>query len=460
MNGRSENKEKKKGDSVNSSISRSEDESNEAASDYFREGEEEDFYTERFFFDHEMIGAASISTGQRLDKRDDPINLSHTIIRVSNKDNKIDYELVGTLNKEESDQLREQTGMENQGKVILGKGAYGRVRLIRNIQTGLYSAVKKIKGSTNISLFEDEAKFQKKLASKGLKELMLATDIIYSSTSKGQPVIYQIMPIATFGDGIELINLLARKNEDEKIMLFRHVGSSLIRIINDMHEHHLYHCDFKPDNFLIDLSSNVYISDFGASIIYHTKTQIEKAAKKQINNVLYKPPEYLMPVPMRSREKMHQKADNWQLGLTLLILLLPQEFLDLMEDPAKDNILNKLLKDKAWHNQTDNADQVNHYLQVMPELKELLVKRNIPDDIIATVTGLLEPEWKKRLTAKNAMSILLDNPEKDKDIVKFLNKAKAVQTGNPHNIFHHSPHVSSREAGSHFETPALPKFKK
>ncbi|WP_131796091.1 protein kinase domain-containing protein [Legionella lansingensis] len=135
----------------------------------------------------------------------------HTV--VTSMDGQRQYQLVGTLDDEESNHLFQQLGIGLKGKVVLGKGQFGKVRLVRN-KEGNFFAVKKIKSINNQSnsnfdaeALQREDKFNDILREKKITGVMRPIDVFTTTDSKGNSVMFQIMPIANLRDGENFIGL-------------------------------------------------------------------------------------------------------------------------------------------------------------------------------------------------------------------------------------------------------------
>ncbi|KTC93235.1 3-deoxy-D-manno-octulosonic-acid kinase [Legionella cincinnatiensis] len=145
----------------------------------------------------------------RQDKRN--TKNKHTVVTSMNGQRQ--YQLMGTLDEEESNHLFQQVGIDLKGKAVLGKGQFGKVRLVRN-KEGDFFSVKKIKFINNQSNFnfdvealQREGKFNDILREKNISGVMRPIDVFTTTDSKGNSVMFQIMPIANLRDGENFIRL-------------------------------------------------------------------------------------------------------------------------------------------------------------------------------------------------------------------------------------------------------------
>ncbi|KTC99928.1 protein kinase domain-containing protein [Legionella erythra] len=150
-----------------------------------------------------------LKRGERLDKRTHH-GLPHTcIISPAGKR----YELMGTLDGEEARQLKQQAGLEKMGKVELGRGSFGRVRLARR-NDGTYLVIKKMKkayGRVHSRFNVKEiAELENHLIQhlQGIDGVIIPTEIFVVEDKAGSDVIVSIMPLANFGDAENLMRIL------------------------------------------------------------------------------------------------------------------------------------------------------------------------------------------------------------------------------------------------------------
>ena len=122
---------------------------------------------------------------------------------------------------------------------IIGRGAFGEVRVCRQISTGDIVAVKKMRK-------EDMLNKNQLMHVRTEKEIMTASN-----------------PWIVGGD---LMNLLMKKEiltEDEA----RFYTAEMILAVDSVHKLNCIHRDLKPDNILIDKNGHIQLSDFGLAKI-------------------------------------------------------------------------------------------------------------------------------------------------------------------------------------------------
>lgn len=172
---------------------------------------------------------------------------------------------------------------------IIGRGAFGEVRICRHKQTGEVVAMKKMKKD------EMDAKNQVEHIKAERDVLVKAKNpwIVDLKTSFQDPFyLYLIMEFLPGGD---LMTLLMRKDvlsEEES----RFYIAETILAIESVHKHNYIHRDLKPDNILLDKRGHVKLTDFGlckhAQISSSRITGVDTSALSvnfnQLKNVLAK----------------------------------------------------------------------------------------------------------------------------------------------------------------------------
>ncbi|KAJ7969211.1 Non-specific serine/threonine protein kinase [Quillaja saponaria] len=141
---------------------------------------------------------------------------------------------------------------------IIGRGAFGEVRLCREKATGYVYAMKKLKKSEMLRRGQVEhVKAERNL----LAEVDSAYIVKLHCSFQDDEFLYLIMEYLPGGD---VMTLLMRKDtltEDEARF---YVGESVLAI-ESIHKHNYIHRDIKPDNLLLDRNGHLKLSDFGLS---------------------------------------------------------------------------------------------------------------------------------------------------------------------------------------------------
>ncbi|OIW07258.1 hypothetical protein TanjilG_08373 [Lupinus angustifolius] len=139
---------------------------------------------------------------------------------------------------------------------MIGKGAFGEVRICREKTTGHIYAMKKLKKSEMLRRGQVEhVKAERNL----LAEVDSNCIVKLYFSFQDEEYLYLIMEYLPGGD---MMTLLMRKDiltEDEARF---YVGETVLAI-ESIHKHNYIHRDIKPDNLLLDKNGHMKLSDFG-----------------------------------------------------------------------------------------------------------------------------------------------------------------------------------------------------
>ncbi len=144
---------------------------------------------------------------------------------------------------------------------IIGKGAFGEVRVCREKSTGEIVAIKKMK--------KDEMQRKNQII-----HMRTEREILTNASKINCPWIvslkyafqddYNLYLVMDFCQGGDLMSLLMKKdilNEEETKFYI----AELILAIEAIHKLDCIHRDLKPDNILLDMEGHLQLSDFGLS---------------------------------------------------------------------------------------------------------------------------------------------------------------------------------------------------
>ncbi|KAL6192046.1 hypothetical protein ACLB2K_038433 [Fragaria x ananassa] len=139
---------------------------------------------------------------------------------------------------------------------MIGKGAFGEVRICKEKATGQVYAMKKLKKSEMLRRGQVEhVKAERNL----LAEVDSNCIVKLYCSFQDDEYLYLIMEYLPGGD---MMTLLMRKDtlrEDEARF---YVGETVLAI-ESIHKHNYIHRDIKPDNLLLDRHGHMKLSDFG-----------------------------------------------------------------------------------------------------------------------------------------------------------------------------------------------------
>ncbi|KAG8477792.1 hypothetical protein CXB51_027739 [Gossypium anomalum] len=168
--------------------------------------------------------------------------------------------LLKYLEKKETEYMRRQRhkmGVDDfELLTMIGKGAFGEVRVCREKTTGQVYAMKKLKKSEMLRRGQVEhVKAERNL----LAEVDSNCIVKLYCSFQDEDYLYLIMEYLPGGD---MMTLLMRKDiltEDEA----RFYVAETVLAIESIHKHNYIHRDIKPDNLLLDRHGHLRLSDFG-----------------------------------------------------------------------------------------------------------------------------------------------------------------------------------------------------
>ncbi|GMH20891.1 hypothetical protein Nepgr_022733 [Nepenthes gracilis] len=168
--------------------------------------------------------------------------------------------LLKFLEKKETEYMRLQrhkVGVDDfELLTMIGKGAFGEVRVCKEKTTGHVYAMKKLKKSEMLRRGQVEhVKAERNL----LAEVDSSCIVKLYCSFQDEEYLYLIMEYLPGGD---MMTLLMRKDtltEDEA----RFYVAETVLAIESIHKHNYIHRDIKPDNLLLDKYGHLRLSDFG-----------------------------------------------------------------------------------------------------------------------------------------------------------------------------------------------------
>lgn len=139
---------------------------------------------------------------------------------------------------------------------IIGRGAFGEVRLVRQKSTGEIFAMKKLKKSEMVRRGQvDHVKAERNL----LAEVNSRTVVTLYYSFQDDQFLYLVMEYLPGGDVMTLLIRRDTLTEEET----RFYLAQTVQALETIHAHNFIHRDIKPDNLLLDKDGHMKLSDFG-----------------------------------------------------------------------------------------------------------------------------------------------------------------------------------------------------
>jgi serine/threonine protein kinase len=287
---------------------------------------------------------------------------------------------------------------------ILGKGAYGKVYLIRNKENNMLYAMKVIEKSAKATPDEimEEVKIHIKLKHENIVRLY---EFIESSKK-----IYMVMEYVENENLYKLILRRKKLSEKDAFLYFRQVCNAVLHL----HKNKLMHRDIKPENLLISANGAVKLCDFG----YCTSSQ--ECRKNYCGTTEYLAPELL------NRYSYNEKVDIWSLGILLFEMLHGKTPFPGKEEP---DVLENIQKTEIQFSQDLHEDVKNLISAILVENPE---RR-------PTISQILTFPWLKRMQKETTIQIprtaeptpkgKKENTVREKYMIE-VKKTKIVETRN------------------------------
>lgn len=321
-----------------------------------------------------------------------------------------------------------------------GEGHYGKVILVKR-QDGAYFAAKKSTAGLfntlpdlndeSLKLVEIENQYAPHLAQ--YPAVLPAIDYFFvlekgnkSISEEENKVMYSIMPIVNLGNVWDLINVFyfAEDRKDDfnpiltsindfyikltnspannavdlelklRTIIITHMLQQLIPTLILMHSNKLYHRDIKPGNLLINDQGRVFITDFNC---FYLTGRIQLLYFKMI------PPELKPKYEQTTRdgntsvfelEDVNQSIDEWQLGMTLLDILIGAQNL-------RDFLFDSCTEDLAL-----TEAKTGLSVKIEDELKYILTRNCLPDYLSTIIRGLLAGDKSNRLSLTQIATLI------------------------------------------------------
>ena len=222
------------------------------------------------------------------------------------------------------------TAKDYEPQKIIGRGAFGEVRLCKIIENGQLCAVKKMKKSEMIYKNQIQHVQQE-------RNILVEADTLWVvdliCSFKDERYLYLSMEYMAGGDQMTLQMKKDILTEEEA----KFYMAEMVLAVESVHKMNYIHRDLKPDNIQIDLEGHIKLSDFGLCAKYDIKPRIEyllemrkinqhlspEERKKHKRKLLYSTvgtPDYIAP-EVFERKGYNETVDWWSLGVILFEML-------------------------------------------------------------------------------------------------------------------------------------------
>jgi eukaryotic-like serine/threonine-protein kinase len=187
----------------------------------------------------------------------------------------------------------------------IGKGGYAKVYLGEHIYLKTKAAIKVLRFGSYLSQ-EDLERFL--IEARTIAQLHHPHIIGILDFDVEDNIPYLVMEYAPNG------SLLAR-HPDRSILdppVIVHYVKQIALALQFAHDHHIVHCDVKPENMLLNAHNDVLLSDFGISVILHTNL----ITQPSVGTLLYMAPEQFSgkPVPASDQYGLAVVVYKWLCG--------------------------------------------------------------------------------------------------------------------------------------------------
>uniref|UniRef100_A0A0D3HTG4 non-specific serine/threonine protein kinase n=1 Tax=Oryza barthii TaxID=65489 RepID=A0A0D3HTG4_9ORYZ len=300
---------------------------------------------------------------------------------------------------------------------IIGRGAFGEVRLCREKATSNVYAMKKLKKSEMLRRGQVEhVRAERNL----LAEVDSAYIVKLYCSFQDEEFLYLVMEYLPGGD---MMTLLMRKDtltDDES----RFYVAETILAIESIHKHNYIHRDIKPDNLLLDRTGHLKLSDFGLckpldSSSFPNLSEFDYAVGKNINPSM--DGDKLLSSSAAPRRTQQEQLLHWQKNRRMLIvnwrshLKFPEEAK--LSPEAKD-LISKLLCNADLRLGTKGAHEIKAHpwfkgleweklyqmeAAFIPEVNDELDTQNFEkfEEIAPMQTSSKAGPWRKMLSSKD-----------------------------------------------------------
>ncbi|KAJ6722389.1 NON-SPECIFIC SERINE/THREONINE PROTEIN KINASE [Salix koriyanagi] len=230
--------------------------------------------------------------------------------QVSNEEQE---EMLRNLERRETEYMRVQRrkiGIDDfEQLTVIGKGAFGEVRLCRAKNTGEIFAMKKLKKSEMLSRGQVEhVRSERNLLAE--VDSRCIVKLFYSF--QDSDFLYLIMEYLPGGD---IMTLLMREDILSEDVARFYIAESILAI-HSIHQHNYVHRDIKPDNLILDKNGHLKLSDFGlckpldkySNLLENEDISTQEVTNESGGHSACDRPPWLMPKEQLQQWKRNRRA--------------------------------------------------------------------------------------------------------------------------------------------------------
>ncbi|KAL1918447.1 uncharacterized protein VTP21DRAFT_3107 [Calcarisporiella thermophila] len=237
---------------------------------------------------------------------------------------------------------------------VLGKGAYGKVYLVRHKRDGELYAMKVLKKASIMGVKKDteHIKAERSILEEACHPFIVKLCFAFQT----EQYLYLVMEYACGG---ELFTHMEKEGKfSERVAAF--YIAELVLALEHLHNRGIIYRDLKPENCMLDREGHILITDFGLSKVAAGE---DGRASTVCGTVEYMAPEMLLQVDY------DRTVDVWSLGIMLYDMLTGSPpFTSYNRKRTMEAILNNKLR-LPWHLSADAKDLITLLLRKNPNMR-------------------------------------------------------------------------------------------
>ncbi|KAG0242507.1 serine/threonine protein kinase psk1 [Mortierella sp. GBA43] len=239
---------------------------------------------------------------------------------------------------------------------VIGRGAYGKVYLVRHISTNALYAMKVLKKASIIVHAKDkECTMSERRILEAIRHPFIVK-LHYAFQTD-----HRLYLILEYASGGELFTHLATERMfSEEVAAF--YAAQLVLALEHLHSLGIIYRDLKPENIMLNARGDIVLTDFGLS-----KVPLENSDGR--TNTVCGTIEYMAPEVISERVHYDRTVDWWSLGIVIHDMLTGSPpFVANNRKKTMDAILNKKLN-LPYYLSSDAKDLLTRLLKRTPSAR-------------------------------------------------------------------------------------------